>query len=133
MYDPCWYIWMMGSTLFSCLIFTFSHPFQLSKIERLSQKLHIMSFIGNFNENVHHLAPVSLHKDILQSTICDCHFLLYCWKRLIISCDDATNMFVILWTRLHHIPLKWYWSCLLICFLKRYKNFILYFFIFYKV
>nr|XP_034308777.1 formin-like protein 3 isoform X8 [Crassostrea gigas] len=30
---------------------------QLSKIERLSQKLHIMSFIGNFNENVHHLAP----------------------------------------------------------------------------
>ncbi|XP_078320987.1 formin-like protein 3 isoform X3 [Crassostrea virginica] len=30
---------------------------QLSKIERLSQKLHIMSFIGNFNENVHHLSP----------------------------------------------------------------------------
>lgn len=29
----------------------------LTKVERLSQKLHIMSFIGNFYESVHHLTP----------------------------------------------------------------------------
>ncbi|KAJ8314369.1 hypothetical protein KUTeg_008930 [Tegillarca granosa] len=30
---------------------------ELTKVERLSQKLNIMSFIGNFYESVHHLTP----------------------------------------------------------------------------
>lgn len=28
------------------------------KVERLAQKLHIMSFIGNFSDNIHQLQPV---------------------------------------------------------------------------
>lgn len=127
MYDPGLYIWD-GQYIIFLLIFTLSLPFQLSKIERLSQKLHIMSFIGNFNENVHHLAPVSHPKDKLQSI---CHVLLYCYKQVFISCDDATNRFVILWTCLHHIPVKWYWIFFIIDSqaFKKYKNVILYFFI----
>jgi len=31
---------------------------QLTKVERISQKLHIMSFIGNFFDTYHHLQPV---------------------------------------------------------------------------
>ncbi|KAK3108690.1 hypothetical protein FSP39_013484 [Pinctada imbricata] len=30
---------------------------QMTKVERLSQKLHIMSFIGNFHDTLHHLTP----------------------------------------------------------------------------
>lgn len=75
MYDPGLYIWD-GQYIIFLLIFTLSLPFQLSKIERLSQKLHIMSFIGNFNENVHHLAPVSHPKDKLQSTST---FVIFCF------------------------------------------------------
>lgn len=32
---------------------------QMVKVERLSHKLTIMSFIGNFFDNLHHLQPVS--------------------------------------------------------------------------
>lgn len=104
MYDPGLYIWD-GQYIIFLLILTLSLPFQLSKIERLSQKLHIMSFIGNFNENVHHLAPVSHPKDKLQSTR---HFLLYCYKQVFISCDDATNMFC------HFVNLLTSYSCQMI-------------------
>jgi len=31
---------------------------QLTKVERISQKLNIMSFIGNFFDTYHHLQPV---------------------------------------------------------------------------
>lgn len=75
MYDPGLYIWD-GQYIIFLLILTLSLPFQLSKIERLSQKLHIMSFIGNFNENVHHLAPVSHPKDKIQSTST---FVIFCF------------------------------------------------------
>lgn len=127
MYDPGLYIWD-GQYIIFLLIFTLSLPFQLSKIERLSQKLHIMSFIGNFNENVHHLAPVSHPKDKLQSTR---HFLLYCYKQVFISCDDATNMFC------HFVNLLTSYSCQMILnffiidsqAFKKYKNVILYVFI----
>jgi len=33
---------------------------QLTKVERISQKLHIMSFIGNFFDTFHHLQPVRI-------------------------------------------------------------------------
>lgn len=75
MYDPGLYIWD-GQYIIFLLILTMFLPFQLSKIERLSQKLHIMSFIGNFNENVHHLAPVSHPKDKIQSTST---FVIFCF------------------------------------------------------
>ena len=33
---------------------------QIMKVERLSQKLRVMSYIGNFFDQYHHLQPVSL-------------------------------------------------------------------------
>lgn len=33
---------------------------QLCKVERLSQKLQIMSFVGNYYDNIHHIQPVSM-------------------------------------------------------------------------
>lgn len=128
MYDPGLYIWDGQYTIF-LLIFTLSLPFQLSKIERLSQKLHIMSFIGNFNENVHHLAPVSHPKDKLQSI---CHFLLYCYKQVFISCDDAT-IHVLSFCELAYIiflsnDTEFFFIIDSHAF-KKYKNVILYFFI----
>lgn len=128
MYDPGLYIWD-GQYIIFLLIFTLSLPFQLSKIERLSQKLHIMSFIGNFNENVHHLAPVSHPKDKLQSTST---FVIFCFiviNRCLFPVMMQQTCFVILWTCLHHIPVKWYWIFFIIDShaFKKYKNVILYF------
>jgi len=42
---------------------------QLTKVERISQKLHIMSFIGNFFDTYHHLQPV---REVSTSFSCIC-------------------------------------------------------------
>lgn len=107
MYDPGLYIWD-GQHIIFLLIFTLSLPFQLSKIERLSQKLHIMSFIGNFNENVHHLAPVSHPKDKLQSTST---FVIFCFiviNRCLFPVMMQQNMFC------HFVNLLTSYSCQMI-------------------
>lgn len=104
MYDPGLYIWD-GQYIIFVLIFTLSLPFQLSKIERLSQKLHIMSFIGNFNENVHHLAPVSHPKDKIQSTST---FVIFCFiviNRCLFPVMMQQNMFC------HFVNLLTSYSC----------------------
>lgn len=107
MYDPGLYIWD-GQYIIFVLIFTLSLPFQLSKIERLSQKLHIMSFIGNFNENVHHLAPVSHPKDKIQSTST---FVIFCFiviNRCLFPVMMQQNMFC------HFVNLLTSYSCQMI-------------------
>lgn len=107
MYDPGLYIWD-GQYIIFLLILTLSLPFQLSKIERLSQKLHIMSFIGNFNENVHHLAPVSHPKDKIQSTST---FVIFCFiviNRCLFPVMMQQNMFC------HFVNLLTSYSCQMI-------------------
>lgn len=107
MYDPGLYIWD-GQYIIFLLIFTMFLPFQLSKIERLSQKLHIMSFIGNFNENVHHLAPVSHPKDKIQSTST---FVIFCFiviNRCLFPVMMQQNMFC------HFVNLLTSYSCQMI-------------------
>lgn len=37
---------------------------QLSRVERLQTKLAIMSYMGNFLDNVHLIAPVNLNKHL---------------------------------------------------------------------
>lgn len=107
MYDPGLYIWD-GQYIIFLLILTMFLPFQLSKIERLSQKLHIMSFIGNFNENVHHLAPVSHPKDKIQSTST---FVIFCFiviNRCLFPVMMQQNMFC------HFVNLLTSYSCQMI-------------------
>lgn len=107
MYDPGLYIWD-GQYIIFLLILTMFLPFQLSKIERLSQKLHIMSFIGNFNENVHHLAPVSHPKDKLQNTST---FVIFCFiviNRCLFPVMMQQNMFC------HFVNLLTSYSCQMI-------------------
>lgn len=41
---------------------------QLTKVERLATKLSIMSYMGNFMDNLHLISPVSL--EILMSNKC---------------------------------------------------------------
>lgn len=51
---------------------------QFSKIERLMQKMTIMAFVGNFNESVQMLTPVSYMLLLYKSLLLYLYVCIYC-------------------------------------------------------
>ena len=81
--------------LVGCCCYRLGYIFQLIKVERLGQKLHIMSYIGNFFDTCQHLQPVS------SNTVC-----LYIMLRSAFSHGNTIYNIVICWIELVllHLP-----------------------------
>ena len=66
-------VWRMENIIKDMSFIIFS-IFQMVKVERLAQKLQIMSFIGNFYDNMHQLQPVR-YLSVCQELVKDIIFL----------------------------------------------------------
>ena len=90
----CYLYWFLNVKCSCSLIFIVASIFvvllQLTKVERISQKLHIMSFIGNFFDTFHHLQPVCEIVLVLLfcyrwTSTCLCMLALLCWHTVFIA------------------------------------------------